>query len=80
VGESKIGKNEARGNQSSGFSFRLEVSHLEYKDEIIDLRTIEAILKYKPEIENNPFQSLDKDALMEAFKVIEEFSEEIKPI
>jgi hypothetical protein len=53
---------------------------MEYKDEIIDLRTIEAILKYKPEIENNPFQSMDKEALMEAFKVIEEFSEEIKPI
>ena len=80
MGERKIGKNEARGIQSSGFSFRLEVSHLENKEEIIDLKTIEAILKYKPEIENNPFKSVDKEALMEAFKVLEEFSEEIKPI
>lgn len=53
---------------------------MEYKEEIIDLKTIEAILKYKPEIENNPFKSVDKESLMEAFKVLEEFSEEIKPI
>lgn len=53
---------------------------MENNEEIIDLKTIEAILNYKPEIQNNPFSSLDKDVLMEAFKVLEEYSEEIKPI
>ena len=68
------------GNFPLAFHFTGGVDRLDKHEEILDLKTIESILNYIPNLKNSPFSNMDKDVLLEAYKVLEEFSEEIKPI
>jgi hypothetical protein len=45
--------------------------------EQLDLERIERILEQKPHIDANPFATVPRQSLLEALKVIEEFSEEL---